>query len=527
MNDQATSPPSAFQRHLPFLHRVLSSRRCWKALGFTALGLITLLALFYAVENWRGARAWKEVRDQLRAQGEPLSFAELVPPMPPEEENFAMTPFFLGAFDKTIDPATGKERWRLWVGQRNEQKRPKLGPLGLDLDGTWRLGQRARVVWKEWELREIEKELGAPLNTNDLFGVLGQFVGQASADLVAIEAALQRPHSQFPVRYQDNVGALLPHLSELKWLARMFTFRAHVRLAANEPTPALADILAALGLADTVKNEPILISQIVRQSMIDFALQAIWEGLANRVWTADQIQSLQDRLAGIDTLNAYRASMRGERIFGMDLCDIAERDRNLQALGAPDGSSNEPDLLEMIGNHAPKGWYVYNKTVIARLHADYSLPAIDPVMRRYQVAKIDGYHAEIEGAIAGDMKLFLARLVLPAVGKAAQRFARAHTSLDQAITACALERHRLAHNGYPATLAELAPDYLTAVPHDIMDGQPLRYRLEDGKFTLYSIGVNGTDDGGQAAFKEVRDGGRSWQRDEGDWVWSYPEAANR
>mgnify|MGYP000981088996 CR=1 FL=1 len=68
MNDQTTSPPSAFQRHLPLLHRVLSSRRCWKALGFTALGLITLLALFYAIENWRGARVWKEVRDQLRAQ---------------------------------------------------------------------------------------------------------------------------------------------------------------------------------------------------------------------------------------------------------------------------------------------------------------------------------------------------------------------------------------------------------------------------------------------------------------------------
>jgi hypothetical protein len=526
MNDQTTSPPSAFQRHLPFLHRVLSSRRCWKALGFTALGLITLLALFYAVENWRGARAWKEVRDQLRAQGEPLSFAELVPPMPPEEENFAMTPFFRGAFDKSIDPATGKERWRLWQEQRSEQKRPKLGPLGLDLDGTWRLGERARVVWKEWELSEVEKELGAPLNTNDPFGVLGQFVGQASADLEAIETALQRPHSQFPVRYEDNVSALLPHLGELKWFARVLTLRAHVRLAANEPTPALADILTALNLADTVKNEPVLISQIVRQSMIDFTLQAIWEGLANRVWTGEQIQSLQDRLAGIDMLNAYRASMRGERIFGMDLCDIAERDRNLQALGAPDGSSNAPGLLEMIGNHAPKGWYVYNKTVIARLHTDYSLPAIDPVMRRYHVAKIDGYHAEIEGAIAGDMKLFLARLVFPAVGKAAQRFARAHTSLDQAVTACALERHRLAHNGYPATLAELAPDYLTAVPHDIMDGQPLRYRLEDGKFTLYSIGVNGTDDGGQTAFKEVQDG-KIWQRDEGDWVWSYPEVANR
>jgi len=45
-------------------------------------------------------------------------------------------------------------------------------------------------------------------------------------------------------------------------------------------------------------------------------------------------------------------------------------------------------------------------------------------------------------------------------------------------------------------------------------------------FTFYSVGANGTDDDGQAAFKELRDG-RTWQRDEGDWVWTYPEAANR
>jgi hypothetical protein len=530
MNDQTASPPSAFQRHLPFLHRVLSSRRWWKALGFTALGLITLLALFYAVENWRGARAWKEVRDQLRAQGEPLSFAELVPPMPPEDENFAMTPHFRGAFDKTIDPATGKERWRLWQEQRNEQRRPRLGPLGRDLDGTWRLGERAHVVWKEWQVKEIEKELGAPINTNDLFGVLGQFVGQASADLVAIETALQSPHSQFPVRYEDNVGALLPHLSELKWLARMFTFRAHVRLAANEPTPALADILAALSLADTVKNEPILISQIVRQSMIDFTLHAIWEGLANRVWTADQIQGLQVQLTAVDVLAGYQFAMRGERTFALDLADIVERERNFATVGSANAPNYYPpseQLRDKLINYAPKGWYLHNKAFMARQHNDFSVPAVDPVNHRVHLDRMRDYDTQLEKAITSDAKLFIARLVMPAVGKAAIRAAANQAAIDLALVACALERHRLARGTYPATLAELVPDYLAAVPHDIMDGQPLRYRVEDGKFTLYSIGVNGTDDGGHAAFKEVRDGGRSWQRDEGDWVWSYPEAANR
>lgn len=529
MNNQTTSPPSAFQRHLPSLHRVLGSRRCWKALGFTALGLITLLALFYAVENWRGARAWKAVRDQLRAQGEPLSFAELVPPMPPEEENFAMTPFFRGAFDKTIDPATGKARWELWQEQRNEQRRPKLGPLGLDLDGTWRLGERARVVWKEWELREVEKELSAPLNTNDPFGVLGQFVGQASGDLEVIETALQRPHSQFPVRYEDNVGALLPHLSELKWLSRMFTFRAHVRFAASEPAPALADILSALSLADTLKNEPRLVSQLVRQAILNISLQPIWEGLADRVWTADQIRELQTRLAAVDVLASYQFAMRGERTFALDLADMVERERNFATIGSANAPNYYPpseQLRDKLINYAPKGWYLHNKAFMARLHNDISVPAVDPIQHRVHLDRMGDYDAELEAAITSDGKLFIARLVMPAVGKAAIRAAADQAALDLAVVACALERHRLTKGAYPDQLAALAPDYLTGVPHDLMDGQPLRCQLEDGRFTLYSIGVNGTDDSGHAAFKEVRDG-RTWQRDEGDWVWSYPEPADR
>ena len=44
---------------------------------------------------------------------------------------------------------------------------------------------------------------------------------------------------------------------------------------------------------------------------------------------------------------------------------------------------------------------------------------------------------------------------------------------------------------------ELTPTFLTDMPRDFMDGQPLRYRRnEDGAFTLYSVGQNCLDDGG-------------------------------
>jgi hypothetical protein len=49
------------------------------------------------------------------------------------------------------------------------------------------------------------------------------------------------------------------------------------------------------------------------------------------------------------------------------------------------------------------------------------------------------------------------------------------------------------------------------LPHDVIGGQPLKYRrTNDGKFLLYSIGWNECDDGGKS----------STDRENDDWVWS-------
>jgi len=49
----------------------------------------------------------------------------------------------------------------------------------------------------------------------------------------------------------------------------------------------------------------------------------------------------------------------------------------------------------------------------------------------------------------------------------------------------------------PQNLASLAPEFLAEPPRDFMNGQSLRYRFNgDGSITLYSVGEDGRDDGG-------------------------------
>ena len=78
------------------------------------------------------------------------------------------------------------------------------------------------------------------------------------------------------------------------------------------------------------------------------------------------------------------------------------------------------------------------------------------------------------------------------------RAAEAETRCRLIITATALERYRGRHGLYPKTLDELVPEFLKTPATDFMDGEPLRYRLtDDGRFVLYSVGLDCVDNGGE------------------------------
>ncbi len=75
----------------PYLHRLLSWRvlRRWL---FAAVCLATLIGLFYAVEDWRGKRAWEQCRRELEAKGAVLDWNAFIPPSVPDDQNIFKAP---------------------------------------------------------------------------------------------------------------------------------------------------------------------------------------------------------------------------------------------------------------------------------------------------------------------------------------------------------------------------------------------------------------------------------------------------
>jgi hypothetical protein len=114
----------------------------------------------------------------------------------------------------------------------------------------------------------------------------------------------------------------------------------------------------------------------------------------------------------------------------------------------------------------------------------------------------------------------------PALLKSIKKAEQIEAIRSIAVTAIALKRYQLGHGELPRTLAALVPAYLSSMPLDPVVGQPLRYRLNsDGTFVLYSIGLDGVDEGGDAARRGSGSSGRPSFVLANDWVWPQPATA--
>ena len=74
--------------------------------------------------------------------------------------------------------------------------------------------------------------------------------------------------------------------------------------------------------------------------------------------------------------------------------------------------------------------------------------------------------------------------------------------------AIAAQRYRLKHDRFPTSLAEIDDTLLgvssnrAAQLTDPFNGNPLRYKMEDTRIVIYSVGRNEKDDGGDVDFDQ-------------------------
>lgn len=445
--------------------------------------LAVLLGFFHLIENVRGRRAWQARKAGQEALGMRYDLAAYAPPAVAEADNFAAAPCIAGA-------VAGKGDGSNWT----------LPGVFIDVRtaGDWREGRPLDPGVAEAELKG-----------QNLEAFLQPFEGR----LDAIAEAARRPGSRLLIDHSKPED--VPLLLDMRARMRVLRLRALARLQAGRAEAALEDVLTGLRMVQHLQHEPHLISQLLRAAWASLVLQPVWEGLQGRMWNEAQLARLEAALAPIDLLASMKLALRFER------CGMAA---NLARAGAGDLGALLPSSLEgaqtpgralrwAMQTLIPKGWVAQNIRALDEAYAEGIEAALDPARHRV--------HPNPEAWRALNPKrtpyTMLVPIVVPALAGQNPRIGRIVAGIDQARVACALERWRRAEGGYPETLEALAPRFLAKVPHDVATGAPLRYARTEGAYRLFSIGWNGTDEGGT----------RAREATEGDWVWSTGEPARR
>ena len=535
-------------------------RRFLHAALFTLLAAGTLVALFYAEEDWRGARVWNATKRDLKARGESVDPANFIPTPVPDDQNLAMAPLFARLFRYKVDPKThlltfnpdyelNNDTFKTWRELPwGPPRKPIVHPPSYNNHGDWTTGHMSEFseVQAYYHQGPGFSQAPSPNPADDVLLGLTHFAPQL--DEMA-QAAQERPRSRFPVNWTHRPawGIRLSHYSYLQLLTNSLRLRATAELAVGQTAAAHRDVDLTFRLRQSTENEPNIIATLVDAACLRVMMQPIWEGLAARRWTAAELDDLRDHLLSVNILREYQQAMRAERAsyqakWPEDLPDPAQAHDLAKEL--PSTSGDDPPLspwdrrLWPLLPYWPRGWYEQNAAIASRyLQTDW-IDLVDPANRRMNFAR-NLATAQVMKHIPASPYTLLVRISLPVFSSITNKYMQTQTILDQAATACALEKYYLDHHAYPDTLPTLVPSYLDRVPNDIIDNAPMRYRLTaDGRYQLYSIGLDGHDDGGIIAWLPDR----NWRRDmppppngrehtcpspdrfHGDWVWQYAPA---
>lgn len=510
--------------------KVRTVRVLWMlALFVVALGVLS--ALIVSLLHSGGTELLAKTRDALRQQGYKTDLSQF---------DFSTSPEVRARLTALAD----------WASNR-QTRLPSEWPALTEAAGN----DTVIVVWKQAMLKwphPLGFNEGDQITWEEFREVFDK--NQAALD-GACQAAMSGP-IRFNLEARHGDMMRLPHLAALESLMQALGGRTMLALHDGKQDAAWTNLMAATRLVTEWEPEPAEISHLARFSMMNLIFGITWQAMQAKDWPPQRLAQLQDEWEGVDFLKNLPET--GEFKLACDAADY-ERER-LENSRSRQGVRNPRMTFGMFIQtvfHAPlalwgeiksdwnrarylnSGQYeeerdllLYDRDREIELRNAVQAPTWLQMSGLPGVTNRVPFHGKYSFGIASmravrEIGMAFQRAGGGLLGHAAQAEAQRRIL----IAALTLERYRAQHGNYPPTLARLAPEFLKTEPLDFMNGRPLRYQMNgDGHYRLYSVGLDGVDDGGKMMTENERPSpaqlraGNLGALPSGDIVWPFPAA---
>ncbi len=299
--------------------------------------------------------------------------------------------------------------------------------------------------------------------------------------LESMRYASAKPHCDFDYRWETGATPVQPEMDAAKDFARLLAKRAAASAKAGRLEEALGDLRAAQNVGRLIAETPGLRPFAVCGRTHEIAMWGFAQTMSE---CADQPAALKRMRSELDRLPAPKPDIMNVA-RGMAVMDVAIA-RSIGQSGFR-GGEGFPELPT-----SPAARKRLSKALECRVLKywiqAWSVAEGQPVDRAL-ADKLDGVRDAVD-ALPGLDDRFADKLPIglgPMVMVAARMDARLRIARAVAdVFVFRSERGRL-----PKDLAEAGSHEV-----DPFDGRPLRYRVEGQGFVVYSVGEDGTDDGG-------------------------------
>jgi len=393
-------------------------------------------------------------------------------------------------------------------------------------DGADLCHKAARLLENAGEIRLASKgRSSSPLDvvlTNDWPGDLSPVElaslkawFQANAEGMALlEEALAK--DQFWQRCQQyGVPLWRVILYDLNGMAdghRGLVWRGKMKAAEGRVQEGLDDIFAAGNTGRCFGEKPTTVERLVQSACATSCYGALTVALAKTTLNDKELADIASRVEAMAryelklgealVFEQFLAADRAQRIFS----DNGKGDGTLLMRAVYEDATSHNGLIRPPRQYSPYSKVAgIKKTLQLKWRSPSRKEALENYQRVLQVwqklsetppyrPEYAAYNTECQALADKDVLGLADGVRIAETVTLTHRYANAREGL---LTLIAILRYKAANGRLPAELAAVVDaGYLKELAIDRFSGQPFVYRVIDGGFTLYSVGENGTDDGG-------------------------------
>lgn len=406
-----------------------------KALGVLLVGI----GLLYAALVISGAIALSSARSALEKAGRPMSPSQIIPPEIPDQENAA--PLYEAAI-KILEATPLHEGGKEKIS--NAFSKLDLASLGGE--------------------NEKSSELRALLKSEALKSVM---------DLV--EKGNAREKCRYSLKYQDGPNTLLPHIYSYRKIVYVFCAKAILDDFDGKSGQAWGEIASALKFANSLHDEPFLISQLVRAASFQIAASAASILFERSIPDEKRTAELLEALKPFEDMQPLLTCLDAERLLLGNFIFTAKA-----SLSAAAGDDFGKRMMAISILPTCRLDYSFYLNAMNNLSSSAELPYSQCKKDWEATCKVPWYYP-------------LSGMALPAMAGIKEHYLAMPAKVKVFRAGIALIQYRQAKGTFPNTLAELGQPGLI----DPFTGESLIYRKDGDGFVVYSVDADMKDDNGR------------------------------